>query len=60
MRLEPDLNLLERIGILNQFDRFKKPGGYQMEVEGNDLIELSPFLIEWGDREAIKSYFFIN
>ena len=59
MRLEPDFELLERIGILsNPFIPYLHPGGYQMEVEETDFKTLSPFLIRWGAGEALQELFF--
>ncbi len=58
MRLNPDLKLMERIGILNPFDPYTKPGGYKMEVEEKAFESLSPFLIEWGAGEALQELFF--
>jgi hypothetical protein len=59
MRLNPDLELLERIGILsNPFLPYLHRGSYQMEVEEKDFETLSPFLICWGVGEALQELFF--
>lgn len=59
MRLNPDLELLERIGILsNPFLPFLHRGGYQMEIEKTDFDSLSPFLNRWGAGEALQELFF--
>lgn len=59
MRLEPDFELLERIGILsNPFIPYLHRGGYQMEVEEPNFETLSPFLIRWGAGEALQELFF--
>lgn len=60
MRLEPDFQLLDRIGILsNPFLPYLR-GGYQMEVEERDFESLSPFLIRWGAGEALQELFFFQ
>lgn len=58
MKLEPDFELLERIGILNPFHQYTKPGGYQLEVEAEVFKSLSPFLIQYGGGEALQELFF--
>ncbi len=59
MRLNPDLELLDKIGILsNPFLPYLHRGGYQMEVEEIDFETLSPFLIRWGAGEALQELFF--
>lgn len=57
MRLKPDLELLERIGILNPFDTFHR-GPYLEEIEKSDFESLSPFLTCWGAGEALQELFF--
>jgi hypothetical protein len=59
MKLDPDFELLERIGILsNPFVPYLHRGGYQMEVEESDFKSLEPFLIRWGGGEALQELFF--
>jgi hypothetical protein len=58
MRLNPDLDLLERIGILSNPFRPFIQGGYQMELMEKDFESLSPFLIQWGGAEALQELFF--
>lgn len=61
MRLEPDFQLLESIGIFsNPFLPYLHRGGYQMEVEEKDFQSLSPFLIRWGAGEALQELFFFQ
>lgn len=61
MRLEPDFQLLESIGILSDSFLPYLPGGrYQMEVEEKDFKSLSPFLIRWGAGEALQELFFFQ
>jgi hypothetical protein len=58
MRLNPDLALLERIGITHPIYEYSKPGGYQMELMEKDFESLSPFLIQRGAGEALQELFF--
>lgn len=60
MRLNPDLELLERIGILSNPVIPLHRGGYQMEVEETDFKSLSPFLIRWGAGEALQELLFFQ
>ncbi len=61
MRLEPDFELLERIGLFsNPYFPYLHRGGYQMEVEEKDFESLSPFLIRWGGGEALQELFFFQ
>jgi hypothetical protein len=56
MRLNPDLELLERIGILSPIDTLFKD--YKLEVEESDLKSLEPFLNRWGGGEALQELIF--
>ena len=59
MRLDPDFQLLERIGIFsNRFFPYLHRRGYQMEVEEKDFEALAPFLIRWGASKALQELFF--
>lgn len=59
MRLEPDFQLLERIGIFsNHFIPYLHRGDYQIEVEEKDFKSLTPFLIRWGASKALQELFF--
>lgn len=57
MILEPDFELLESIGIGNDF---LKLNGYKLEVEETAFESLKPFLIRWGGGEALQELFFFQ